>query len=94
LNKVFVVLRRKCPDLPDDLAPHVCRHTWNDKFSEDMDKAKVSEETEKKMRSRLMGWSETSGTAATYTRRHVQRKAREASLALQKKITTRRPNES
>lgn len=86
LNKVFVVLRCKCPDLPDDLSPHAIRHTWNDHFSEIMDKQNVSEETEKKMRSRLMGWSETSGTAATYTRRHVQRQARAASLALQKKL--------
>ena len=63
LNKVFVALRRKCPDLPGELTPHVLRHTWNDLFSEEMDKNKVSEETEKKMRSRLMGWSETSNTA-------------------------------
>jgi integrase len=94
LNKVFVVLRRKCPDLPDDLSPHVIRHTWNDHFSEIMDRRRVSEETEKKMRSRLMGWSETSGTAAAYTRRHVQRKAREASLALQKKLKGEPSNES
>jgi integrase len=86
LNKVFVALRRKCPDLPEQLTPHVLRHTWNDNFSEVMDKQRVSEETEKKMRSRLMGWSETSNTAATYTRRHVQHKAREASLELQKNL--------
>ncbi|HEY0938803.1 MAG TPA: site-specific integrase [Steroidobacter sp.] len=93
LNKVFVVLRRKCPDLPDDLSPHVLRHTWNDHFSEIMDQQGVSEETEKKMRSRLMGWSETSGTAAIYTRRHVQRKAREVSLAMQRKLNKEPSNE-
>lgn len=94
LNKVFVVLRRKCSDLPDDLSPHVFRHTWNDQFSEIMDQQGVSEETEKKMRSRLMGWSETSGTAAIYTRRHVQRKAREVSLAMQKKLNKESSNET
>lgn len=92
LNKVFSVVRRECPDLPDDLSPHVLRHTWNDRFSALMDKQNVSEETEKKMRSRLMGWSETSGTAAVYTRRHVQRKAREAALALQAKLNTEGAN--
>jgi integrase len=86
LNKVFVALRRNCRDLPEELSPHVLRHTWNDNFSEVMDKQQVSEETERKMRSRLMGWSETSNTAATYTRRHVQRKARDASLELQRKL--------
>jgi hypothetical protein len=40
-------------------------------------------EKEKKTRSQIMGWSETSGTAETYTRREIERKAREASLQLQ-----------
>lgn len=83
LNKVFSVLRRKCPDLPAELCPHVLRHTWNDRFSEEMDKNRVPEDVEKKSRSYLMGWSETSGTAATYTRRHIRKKAHEVSLAMQ-----------
>lgn len=87
VNKIFVALRRECPDLPENLAPHILRHSWNDSFSEVMDQKQVSEESEKKMRSRLMGWSETSNMAATYTRRHTQKKAREAVLELQKKIT-------
>ncbi len=86
LNKVFKVLRDKSPTLPDSLCPHVMRHTWNDRFSEEMDKRKTSEESEKKMRSYLMGWSETSGTAATYTRRHVRKKAQEVSLKMQGEI--------
>jgi hypothetical protein len=43
-------------------------------------------EKEKKTRSHLMGWSETSGTAETYTRREIERKARVASLQLQNKM--------
>jgi integrase len=93
LNKIFVVLRSKCPGLPDELSPHVFRHTWNDEFSDVMDKQRVSEETEKKMRARLMGWSETSGTAAVYTRRHTARKAKAASLALQSKLNPRSKDE-
>lgn len=89
LNKIFVVLRSKCPNLPDDLSAHVFRHTWNDEFSDLMDKRQVAEEAEKKMRSRMMGWSETSGTAATYTRRHTEKKAKEASLSLQSKLKPR-----
>lgn len=94
VNKIFVALRRKCPDLPEDLTPHVMRHTWNDVFSELMDQKKVPEEKEKKMRSRLMGWSETSTSAATYTRRHTQEKANEASLELQKNLTKRGRDEA
>ena len=86
VNLVFTELRRKVPGLPDDLTPHVLRHTWNDRFSELADREKFSEAEESRMRSRLQGWSPTSKTAAQYTRRHVQKKAREASLALQAKL--------
>ena len=86
LAKVFAVLRAKTPDLPADLTPHVLRHTWNDRFSEEMDHNKVPEDTERKARSYLMGWSETSGTAAIYTRRHVREKAKRVSLDLQERI--------
>jgi integrase len=86
LNKVFVALRQKCIDLPSNLTPHSLRHTWNDLFSAVMDKQNVPEEMEKRMRSRLMGWSSTSTTSETYTRRHVRRKADAALLELQKKL--------
>jgi integrase len=86
VNKIFNILKMKCPDLPRELCPHVLRHTWNDRFSEEMDKNQVAEETEKKTRSYLMGWSETSGTAATYTRRHIRKKAQKVSLAMQKSM--------
>ena len=71
----------------------VLRHTWNDFYSEEMDKNRVGEEQEKKTRSYLMGWSETSGTAATYTRRHIRKKAQAASLQLQKNLIERSDDE-
>lgn len=83
LNKCFAFLRTRIPDLPDDLSPHVLRHTWNDNFSEVMDRNKTPEADEQKMRSVLMGWSETSDTAIIYTRRHVRKKAAQVSLAMQ-----------
>lgn len=83
VNKLFAEVRQKCPGLPSDLTPHVLRHTWNDEFSNLMDKAKVPEEQEKRMRNELMGWSPASKTAAVYTRRTTRKKASEASRALQ-----------
>jgi len=83
VNAVFAALRRKVPGIPDDFSPHVLRHTWNDRFSEHSDKERFEPVEEKKMRSNLMGWSETSSTAETYTRCHVRRKSRAASLAMQ-----------
>lgn len=87
-SKIFAELRRRFPELAD-VHPHLFRHTWNDDFSEQMDREKVGEEREQKMRSLLMGWAPTSGTAATYTRRHVERKANEASLSMQNRSTRR-----
>lgn len=87
VNKCFAFLRARIPDLPDDLSPHVLRHTWNDNFSAAMDRNKTPEADEQKMRSFLMGWSETSGTAVNYTRRHVRRKANQVSLLMQSEMT-------
>lgn len=87
LNKCFAFLRTRIPDLPDDLSPHVLRHTWNDNFSAVMDRHKTADNDEQKMRSFLMGWSETSGTAVKYTRRHVRQKANQASLLMQSEMT-------
>jgi integrase len=78
INALFALLRKTHPELPPNLMPHVLgRHTWNTRFSEIADERKLSPEVEKKVRSRAMGWSETSNTAATYTRRHVEREADE-----------------
>lgn len=93
LNKIFTVLKKTFPELANQLFPHILRHTWNDNFSERMDENRVGEEQEKKIRSYMMGWSETSGTAATYTRRHIRKKAQAASLELQKNIMGRSDDE-
>lgn len=89
LNKLFKTLRTRCQNLPDFLSPHVLRHTWNDRFSERMDKQKTPEELEKRLRSELMGWVQTSSTAAVYTRRHIRKKAQKVSLEMQEEIMRR-----
>ncbi|HTR08023.1 MAG TPA: site-specific integrase [Paraburkholderia sp.] len=85
LNKIFDVLNARHPDLLG-LFPHLFRHTNNYNFSKVADEQGMDPEVEKKARSHIMGWSETSGTAETYTRREIERKAREASLQLQNKM--------
>jgi len=63
---------------------HAFRHTWNYDFSCITDAAGgVTPEQEQKMRAYLMGWSETSDTAATYNKRHIKEKAAKAALAYQ-----------
>jgi integrase len=86
LSKIFVEIQLAAPDQLSDLTAHVLRHTANDRFSELMDQTGVNQAQEEKMRSYIMGWKEGSGTAATYTQRHVQKKAREAALKLQEHL--------
>lgn len=86
VHKVFRVLREAVPELPSNLSAHLLRHTWNDNYSITMDKNKVSPENEARTRSYLMGWRETSGSAARYTLRSTRRRANEHSKATQRRI--------
>lgn len=92
LNKIFETLKHASPTL-SELCCHVLRHTNNERFSELMDREGVPAAQEEKLRSFAMGWKEGSGTAATYTRRHTERKAKEASLKLQAFKRPERDNE-
>ena len=85
-TKIFKVLRIKCPQLPRDLFAHILRHTWNTRLSELADTNNMAEHEEIKIRSYLMGWSGTSGTAALYTKRHIEKKANSASLKMQENL--------
>ncbi len=85
VNAIFAELRNAFNGEFDAVTPHVLRHTWNDRFSEIMDIAKVSEAEEERMHSFLMGWAPTSKTSVNYTRRHVRLKAQQVSLAMQTK---------
>lgn len=82
--KIFSVVRAVSPQLYAATG-HSFRHTWNRKFSEKMDamNENVSEERQEQLRSYLMGWRDSSGTAATYNKRFIQRQGFKAALALQ-----------
>jgi len=90
VEKVFTTLRNEFPELPDNLSSHILRHTWNDNYSVQMDKNRVNSTDEIRTRSYLMGWSQTSGTAAQYTQRSTRNRAAEHSRAMQKKVVGNR----
>jgi integrase len=90
LNGIFIALREIRSDFPI-VHPHILRHTNNYNFSKLADERGMDPDVEKKIRSQMMGWSETSGTAERYTRRETERKAREASLELQDRMV--KPNQ-
>nr|WP_299380313.1 site-specific integrase [uncultured Halomonas sp.] len=68
-----------------DIHAHALRHAWNYMFSKQLDEKSVTPEREQQIRSYLMGWNPTSGTAATYNKRHIKEAAGEAVLGLQKR---------
>jgi integrase len=84
-SKVFRQLGRAI-GLQKGFSPHVLRHTWNDLFSEHMDREHVPEELEKRMRNHLQGWSDDSAAAATYTRRHVREAAAKALASMHARL--------
>jgi integrase len=90
LIKLFAQIQRAAPNHLGTLSAHVLRHTANDRFSSLMDRSGVSSAKEDKMRSYLMGWREGSGTAAVYTRTHVEETAKNAGLQLQEETLSRR----
>ncbi|WP_219703976.1 tyrosine-type recombinase/integrase [Marinomonas lutimaris] len=73
--------------------PHAFRHAWNDKFSAHADKriaeGKTSESKSESDRQKLMGWSEGSRMAKTYSKRHDDKRAFEVGLELQEKDSTK-----
>jgi len=83
-KKIIAVVRKVSPPL-FNLTGHQLRHSWNETFSEQLDSMDEppSEEEQEKIRSYLMGWREGSGTAATYNKRFIRRKATEAAIRLQ-----------
>lgn len=64
---------------------HELRHTWNNRFSEHMDRLANPPAPEEQEREReyLQGWKTGSGTAAIYTKCYTREKAMEASIKLQ-----------
>jgi integrase len=90
LTKVFRQLRT-CSGIPPRFTPHLARHTWNDRFSEAMDRDGIRGEQEERMRSYLQGWNPGTRTAAIYTKRHVRERARAAAVEIQRAIVNGRP---
>jgi integrase len=90
-QKVIKAVAGSSPEL-ENFHGHLLRHTWNDRFSEQMDQLQdpPSPEQQEAMRAYAQGWKAGSGTGATYNRRFTERMAHEAQLKLQKK-TLRMP---
>ncbi|ARL87138.1 integrase [Burkholderia pseudomallei] len=86
IDKIFRQLRQALPGFPVTLTSHVMRHTWNERFSEQAELLGLTDAVEEKARNEQQGWVDNSKSAATYTRRHANRKGRELALKLQEQL--------
>lgn len=79
INRIFERLRTRVPGIPDFVAPHTIRRTWNDRFSAQIDAMpadqRPSPEQEIQTRNRLQGWSGESSMGNRYAKRHIKQKA-------------------
>lgn len=78
INLAFRELRRK-NQLPESIAPHAMRRTWNDRLSRKIDslppEKRMRPEEEAQTRKRLNGWSKKSKMEERYSSRHIREKA-------------------
>lgn len=86
LTKIFRTLRDRHPAFRESLTSHVLRHTWNEQFSDVVDRAGLTSDDERRARNHAMGWSDTSTSADYYLKRRIQRQATEASVNIQQRL--------
>lgn len=92
-GKFISGLKKVVSDL-EGFHSHALRHHWNYVFSGLISEKNLPPQREEKLRSYLMGWSETSGTAATYNRRHIREESGKALIEFQNKRLRKSSNES
>lgn len=85
----FIATLSSLADGFSNLHTHALRHHWNYIFSKQCDENGTTPAREEKLRSYLMGWSETSDTAGVYNRRHIKEEAGKAVIGLQGKYLGR-----
>ncbi|XGA78617.1 site-specific integrase [Halomonas sp. CH40] len=75
-NSALDKLKEMFPAL-ELLHPHLLRHDWNYRFSQEADRKGMDFETERVIREMLMGWVPNSDMSFLYNQRHTQEQANE-----------------
>ena len=86
ISHVYKDIRAASPQLLGTFSGHILRHTWNDRFSQLMQKNGVPPALEQQIRCYLMGWVPHSRTAEVYTKRYVQEEAIQFFLQIQQQV--------
>lgn len=97
INLMFRTLR-DAANISTDITPHTMRRTWNDALSYMIDELPVdqrpTQEEEKQIRNRLMGWSSISEMSSQYARRSIREKADEIAELLANTINKKSGTEN
>lgn len=75
-NSALEKLRELYPELTP-LHPHLLRHDWNYRFSQEAESKGMDKEEERTLREQLMGWTSNSKMSLLYDQRHIQERASE-----------------
>lgn len=86
LDKIFAQIISRHSEFRGVLAPHILRHTANDRLSEVFENQSCSTAEAAEIRNYLMGWSPNSQQGTKYTRRYIEAKAQEISLEHQRRL--------
>lgn len=93
INLIFRTARRNNDDLPDFLAPHVMRRTWNDRFLE-LDDIKQEQSGNfvggQAIQNRLQGWGDNSKMRERYGKGVIRKKADKIAEKLANELTEKK----
>lgn len=90
INLIFRTARNSNDDLPDFLAPHVMRRTWNDRFLElgDIQQERSGRSIDgQAIQNRLQGWRDNSNMRERYGKRVIRKKADKIAEKLANELT-------
>lgn len=74
-------LKKKYQNL-EELHPHLLRHDWNYRFSQEAEIRGLTKQQAQAQREYLMGWNFGSPSAALYNERHIQEEAHKTALSM------------
>lgn len=87
INAIFQVLSKA---VGFAVHPHLLRHKWNEIFDKEGTSKEIDHRLLEDVRKYAMGWSQKSTMAETYNSKRLAQKARELSIAHQKRVDEQR----
>ena len=81
--QIFATLKNRVDGIPTNFSQHLCRHAWNERFSEQAEMKGLTPDEIREARRNIMGWGISSRMPERYDRRFAQKKAEDLSIQMQ-----------